>query len=156
MTVFIDADGCPVVDIAVREAKKLNIENIIVSDTAHDFSNINTKVITVDCEKDSADMKIVSLIKQGDIVITQDYGLAALCLAKNVIPLNQNGTVYTNSNIEAMLFSRYEAAKLRKSGKHLKGPAKRTADDDRKFTAKFRNLLIREGLTYDDNITDSI
>lgn len=141
MTVFIDADGCPVTAAAVCEAQKYNISCTVIADTAHYFSIEGADVLTVDCSKDSADMKIVSLIKQGDIVVTQDYGLAALVLAKGGKAINQNGLIYSGSNIDSLLYSRYENAKLRNSGNRIKGPGKRKKDADESFLTAFRTLL---------------
>ena len=83
MRIFIDADGCPVTESAVILAEQYDIECYVVCDTSHEFSFNNENVITVSKGKDSVDYKIVNLILPGDIVVTQDYGLAAMCLAKN-------------------------------------------------------------------------
>ena len=99
MRIFIDADGCPVTESAINFAKQHNIECYVVCDTSHEFSFNYASVITVSKGKDSADYKIVNLISPGDIVVTQDYGLAAMCLAKNARAINQNGLIYTDNNI---------------------------------------------------------
>lgn len=91
MKIFIDADGCPVVDIAVRIAKKYGVESTIICDTAHSIQRESAKMITVDKGVDSADFRLVNLVSAGDIAITQDYGLAAMCLSKKAIVLNQDG-----------------------------------------------------------------
>ncbi len=100
MRIFIDADGCPVTESAINFAKQHNIECYVVCDTSHEFSFNYASVITVSKGKDSADYKIVNLISPGDIVVTQDYGLAAMCLAKNARAINQNGLIYTDNNID--------------------------------------------------------
>lgn len=141
MQVFIDADGCPVVRLAADICSKHGIPVTLVCDTSHSFSNINAEVITVDKGADSADMKLVNLISCGDIVITQDYGLAAMCLARNGICISQDGLIYDSSNIDSLLFSRHIAKKIRRSGGKLKGPHKRTADDDKEFSQKFEGLI---------------
>lgn len=82
MRVFIDADGCPVTESAINFAKQHNIECYVVCDTSHEFSFNYANIITVSKGKDSADYKIVNLISPGDIVVTQDYGLAAMVPCK--------------------------------------------------------------------------
>ena len=80
---LIDADGCPVVNIAVRIARQHSIECLILCDSAHEFSKEGARTITVSKEADSVDFALVNLVQKGDVVVTQDYGLAAMCLAKD-------------------------------------------------------------------------
>lgn len=142
MKIFIDADGCPVVDTAVKIAKENNIECIIVTDTAHHFCKNGAKTITVSTGADSADFALVNLLERNDIAITQDYGLAAMCLAKGAYPINQNGLVFDSNNIDSLLLARHAAKKLRKSGKHrLKGPSKRTKQQDTAFEKSLRKVI---------------
>ncbi len=141
MHVFIDADGCPVVRLAADICCQYGVSCTVICDTAHIFEMKNAEVITVDKGADSADIKLANLILQGDIAVTQDYGLAALCLAKKARAINQNGLVYTDGNISSLLDSRYISKKIRNAGSRLKGPKKRTADDDKSFAAAFTKLL---------------
>lgn len=141
MQVYIDADGCPVVDITIAICKERNVPVTIVCDTSHFFSSDYADVVTVDKGSDSADMKVANLAANGDIVITQDYGLAAMCLAKRCICLSQNGMVYDESNIDSLLLSRHIAKKIRRSGGKLKGPHKRTNEENEKFKAKLIDIL---------------
>ncbi|MBR6531285.1 MAG: DUF188 domain-containing protein, partial [Clostridia bacterium] len=127
MKVFIDADGCPVVDITVITAKKHSLQCYIICDTAHEFKKDGAKTVVVEKGADSVDFKLVNLVSAGDIVVTQDYGLAAMCLARKAVPLSQNGLVFTDKNIDELLFSRYVSKKIRNAGGRLKGPSKRTA-----------------------------
>ena len=105
MKIYIDADGCPVVDITVATALKHNIECIIICDTAHVFNKEGAKTITVEKGVDSVDFKLVNMIGKDDIAVTQDYGLAAMCLARGAKAINQNGLIYNNKNIDELLFS---------------------------------------------------
>ncbi len=141
MEVFIDADGCPVVDITVGICRKYCIPVTIVCDTSHLFSSDYAKVITVEKGADSADMAVVNMVSSSDIVITQDYGLAAMCLARRCICLSQNGLVYDSTNIDSLLMSHHIAKKVRRSGGRLKGPHKRTAQQDEDFAARFIEIL---------------
>ena len=144
MKLLIDADGCPVVDIAVRLARQHNIECLILCDTAHEFSKEGARTITVSKGADSVDFALVNLLKKGDIVVTQDYGLAAMCLARGAVSLNQNDMVYTDDNIDALLHQRHTAQKIRRGGGRLKGPPKRSAEADRAFEATLEKILSKE------------
>ena len=141
MKIYIDADGCPVIGITIKLAKKYGIPCVAVCDTSHIFSLDGAEVITVSKGSDSADFKIVNLILKGDVVITQDYGLAAMCLAKEAVVLNQNGLQYTANNIESLLLSRHNAKKIRRSGGRLKGPPKRTPSEDEMFEKALDEIL---------------
>jgi uncharacterized protein YaiI (UPF0178 family) len=141
MQILIDADGCPVVDIAVRLARKHGIECLILCDTAHEFSKEGAATITVSKSADSVDFALVNLVQRGDLVVTQDYGLAAMCLARGAVPLNQNGMIYSDSNIDGLLHQRHAAQKIRKGGGRLKGPPKRGAEQDRAFEQALNNIL---------------
>ncbi len=141
MKIIIDADGCHVVDIALRVAEKHGTECVIVCDTSHIFSTDKAKVITVDKGADSADFKVVNMAVEGDIVVTQDYGLAAMCLARKAVPINQDGMIYTADNIEPLLQSRYTAKKIRNAGGRLKGPKKRTVAQDKAFEECIEGMM---------------
>jgi len=133
MTILIDADGCPVVDITVRIAKKNKIECILLCDTSHFFEKEGAKTITVSKGADSVDFALVNMLQKGDIVVTQDYGLAAMCLARNALPISQNGMIYNSNNIDGLLMQRHTAKKIRMAGGRLKGNAKRTPENDKNF-----------------------
>jgi len=144
MKMLIDADGCPVVDIAVRLARQYSIEYLILCDTAHEFSKEGARTITVSKGADSVDFALVNLVQKGDVVVTQDFGLAAMCLARGAVPLNQNGMVYTNDNIDALLHQRHTAQKIRRDDGRLKGPPKRGAEEDQAFEATLEKILSKE------------
>ena len=133
MKILIDADGCPVVDLTVRLAAKHGAECVILCDTAHEFNREGAQTVIVEKGADSVDFKLVNLVREGDIVVTQDYGLAAMCLARKAVPLSQNGMVYTDKNIDQLLFTRYVSKKIRNSGGRLKGPSKRKPEQDKAF-----------------------
>lgn len=140
MKILIDADGCPVVDLTVRIAAKHGIKCTILCDTSHEFKRDGAETIVVEKGADSVDFKIVNLVGEGDIVVTQDYGLAAMCLARNAVPLSQNGMVYTDKNIDQLLFTRYVSKKIRNAGGRMKGPSKRTPEQDKAFEAALKRL----------------
>lgn len=141
MKILIDADGCPVVDMAIRICKEHKTEIIIICDTCHVFNKEDVRTITVDKGADSADFKVVNMANKGDIIITQDYGLAAMCLAKRSKVISQNGMIYDNDNIDSLLLSRHTAKKIRNAGGRLKGPSKRTKQQDDDFANVFTKLL---------------
>lgn len=141
MKILIDADGCPVVDITIRVAKKFNIETIIMCDTSHIFNKPGIETIILSKGADSVDFALINKVNKGDIVVTQDYGLAAMVLSKEGYPINQNGKIYTNENIDELLFTRHLSKKARSSGKRMKGPKKRQREDDIKFEESLNNLI---------------
>lgn len=141
MKILIDADGCPVVKQATQIAKENNIEVVIFCDTSHIINNDYAKIITVSKGADSVDFALVNEVKIGDIVVTQDYGLATMVLSKGGKAITQNGMIISDSNLGLLLTSRYESKKARMSGAHLKGPKKRTAQNDEVFIKSFKSLI---------------
>ena len=141
MKIFIDADGCPVVDIAVRTAAKYGIGCTIICDTAHSIQREGADTIIVDKGADSADYRLVNLVSAGDIAITQDYGLAAMCLSRRAAVLNQDGRRYTEENISGLLEFRAVSAKIRRSGGRTKGIPKRTSQQDEMFQKALNELI---------------
>lgn len=141
MKILVDADACPVVDLTVREAKARNIPVTLITDTAHVLNRIDAEVITVEKGSDSADFKLVNLVQKGDLVVTQDYGLAAMVLAKGGRALNQNGMIYSEQNMDTLLFTRHIAKKVRMAGGRTKGPHKRTKEQDEDFLRTLQRML---------------
>lgn len=141
MRVVIDADACPVTDIALGICREREIPCLLVFDTSHFFNKEGAQCLIVDKGADSADLKISNTVSRGDIVITQDYGLAAMCLGKGAKVLNQNGLIFSDKNIENLLYSRFINKKIRQSGQRTKGPSRRTADNDAAFIKAFTFLL---------------
>ena len=141
MQVWIDADGCPVTDIAIRLAASHGIACTLLCDTAHELNRPGAATITVSKGADSVDFALVNLVQKGDIVVTQDYGLAAMCLSRGAVPMHQDGMRYTADNIDGLLFYRATAKKIRNAGGRLKGPPRRTKAQDQAFAAAFARLL---------------
>ena len=141
MKVLIDADGCPVVGIAVSLCREFGTECILLCDTAHELHREGTTTLVFDKGADSVDFALVNRVQAGDIVITQDYGLASMCLAKTEHILHQDGWAYTPYNIDALLFQRHAAKQHRAAGGRFKGPSKRTSQQDQAFAAALRALL---------------
>ena len=142
MTVYIDADACPVVRIAEDIAKKHHIPVTLVCDTSHLLTSDYSTVVTVGEGADAVDFALINRCERGDIVVTQDYGVAALALGKGARAIHQSGRRYTDENIDALLMERHLARKARNTKKHhLKGPSKRTDEDDRRVAESFERLI---------------
>ena len=141
MTILIDADGCPVVDSTVKIAAEHKIDCVILCDTSHVFEKPGAKTITVSKGADSVDFALVNMVQAGDIVVTQEYGLAAMCLSSAAVPISQNGMIYSDNNIDALLSERHTAKKIRMAGGRLKGNTKRTAEQNAAFETALRELL---------------
>ena len=146
MTVYIDADACPVTRIAERIAKEHGVPVVLLCDTNHQLTSEYSTVKIIGAGADAVDIALINLCKRGDIVVTQDYSVAALALGKGARAIHQSGKWYTDENIDVLLMERHLAKKARRSGKHhLKGPAKRTDEDDKRFAESFERL-VREAL----------
>lgn len=141
--ILVDADGCPVVEETIVLAKRYGLEVTLITDTAHVMNREDATTITVEKGSDSADFRLVNLVRKGDIIITQDYGLAAMVLSKGGHILNQNGSRYTNENIDGLLMSRHIGKKIRRAGGRTKGTSKRTKEQDDRFVYALE-ALIRE------------
>lgn len=141
MKVFIDADGCPVVNETVSLCREFNRECVVICDTSHRIEKDGAQTIVVEKGSDSADFKLVNLLSKGDIAITQDYALAAMGLSRGARIINQNGLEYTDKNIDSLLMSRFIARKVRNAGGRLKGPSKRTKEQTESFVEKLRQTL---------------
>ena len=143
MTILIDADGCPVVDLTLQIAKRFVVPVIILCDTAHQIEREGAQTLAFDKGADSVDFALVNRVKPGDVVVTQDYGLASMCLAKCARVLNQNGLEYTADNIDALMLRRYENKKLLRAGNDMnpKGSPKRTKEQDVRFADTLEKIL---------------
>ena len=151
-TIYIDADACPVVSIVERLAMKYNLPCTLLCDTNHVLQSDYSQVIVVGAGADAVDFKLISLLHKDDICVSQDYGVAAMALGKGCYAIHQSGKWYTNENIDRMLMERHLAKKARRSSKknHLKGPSKRTIEDDKRFEESFEKM-IRKVLCLESN-----
>lgn len=141
MKILVDADACPVKQIIVDVAKEYKIPVVMFIDTSHELYDGYSEIITVDKARDSVDLALINRAAKGDIVVTQDYGVAALALGKGAKALNQNGLIYTNGNIENLLLERHFSQKARRSGKRTAGPRRRAEEDDCRFETALKKQL---------------
>lgn len=149
MKILVDADACPVKEIILKIAKKCGVEVVMVCDTSHElrgFEEAGVRVITVDKSRDSADIALINLTAPGDAVVSQDYGVAAMALAKKAHCLNQNGLVYTESNIDSLLMERAAGQKIRRAGGRTPNPRRRTALNDKNFESALLGVLAACGV----------
>lgn len=143
MRILVDADACPVVRIVENIAEKHQIPVTLLCDTNHVLSSDYSEVKIIGAGADAVDFALVGICQKGDIVVTQDYGVAAMILGKGAYGIHQSGKWYTNDNIDQLLMDRHMAKKARRATKknHLKGPAKRTEEDNERFAVSFENLI---------------
>ena len=159
MQIFVDADACPVVGIVEKVAKEHNLPVTLLCDTNHVLSSDYSEVIVVGAGADAVDYKLISICHKGDIIVSQDYGVAAMVLGKGAkggdlgfepteaerrpYAIHQSGKWYTNENIDQMLMERHLNKKARRAfGKnHLKGPRKRISEDDEHFRESFEKMI---------------
>ncbi len=142
MTIYIDADACPVTRIAERVARERGVPVVLMCDTSHLLTSDYSQIRVIGEGADAVDIALINLCRRGDIVVTQDYGVAALALGKGARAIHQSGRWYTDDNIDGLLMERHLARVARRSAKsHLRGPAKRTREDDLRFEESFRRLV---------------
>ena len=144
MKIFVDVDACPVVRIVEEVAEKYRIDVTLLCDTNHILTSDYSEVIVVGAGADAVDYKLISICHKGDIVVSQDYGVAAMALGKGAYAIHQSGKWYTNENIDQMLMERHLNKKARRGShkNHLKGPKKRKEEDDKRFAQSFEKLVL--------------
>ena len=144
MHILVDADACPVVGIVEKIAKQYSIPCILLCDTNHVINSEYSEVKVIGAGADAVDYALINICRKGDIVVSQDYGVAAMALGKGAYAIHQSGKWYTNDNIDQMLMERHLNKKARRSShkKHIKGPKKRTAEDDERFAQSFEKMLL--------------
>ncbi len=143
MQILIDADSCPVVGIVEKIAKQNSISCMLLCDTNHLINSDYSQVKIIGAGADAVDFALINICHKGDIVVSQDYGVAAMALGKGAYAIHQSGKWYTNDNIDQLLMERYLAKKARmgKGKHHLKGPSKRTGEDNKRFEDSFVRLV---------------
>jgi uncharacterized protein YaiI (UPF0178 family) len=140
--VLVDADACPVTNIIIRTAKKYGVRVILFFDTSHIFDDDYAEVVVTGKGRDAADFVLVNNAKQGDIVVTHDYGLAAMACSKGAKAIHPNGFIYTEETLDRLLFERHLSAKVRRAGGRTSGPRRRAQADNERFEKAFARLLM--------------
>lgn len=140
MKILVDADACPVKDIIIKIAKELKINVIMFVDTSHILNDGYSRVVTVSQGKDAVDIALINQTEKGDVVVTQDYGVASMVLGKQAYAINQNGLIYNEDNIDGLLFERHLSQKVRRAGGRTRGPKKRNKQANHQFEKVFWEL----------------
>lgn len=140
MKILVDADACPVKEEILKVAKKHHLDVHMFFDTAHVYEDGYSTVYILDKGADSVDYALINKTTKGDIVVTQDYGVATMALSKQALAINQNGLIYTDDNIMTLLSKRAHSQKIRRH-KNLKGPKKRIKKDDITFMKNLEKLV---------------
>ena len=155
MKILVDADACPVVRIVEKIAIQKDIPCILLCDTNHVMHSDYSEVKIIGAGADAVDFALVNICKNGDVVVSQDYGVAAMALGKGAHAIHQSGKWYTNENIDQMLMERHIAKQARRSKNkhHLKGPSKRTEEDDKRFEESFYKLIEIQQISNDKGCT---
>ncbi|MBM7836379.1 YaiI/YqxD family protein [Clostridium sardiniense] len=141
MKIIIDGDACPSISKIENLAKEYAIEVNIFVDIHHFIQSDYSKVVIVDSGFQSVDMYVVNNSQNGDIVVTQDYGVAAMCLPRGVNVISPKGSIYTEKNIDLLLEQRHISQKIRKAGGRFKGPKKRTSEDEERLLNNLRSII---------------
>jgi uncharacterized protein YaiI (UPF0178 family) len=140
MRILVDADACPVKEIIVSLAKQMNLTVLMYFDTSHQYNDGYSTVTIVDKGHDSVDYKLISEVQERDIIVTQDYGVASMALAKSAFAINQNGLVFTEDNIMGLLNQRAFHQKIRKHSR-VRGPKKRSKENNEIFQKHLKKLI---------------
>ncbi len=142
MKIFVDADACPVKEIIVDAAKERGLELIFVVSFAGYFDRgWNAQKIVVDTSPQAVDLAIINRVAAGDLVVTQDYGLASLVIGKGGLAISPHGKIFHDGNMDGLLWQRHIHHEARKAGARVKGPKKRSQEDNARFRENFLRLL---------------
>ena len=141
MKILIDGDGCPVIGQTIEIAKEYGIGVIIFCDTAHQIEREYAITRVVEKGNDAVDFKVANEAVAGDLVITGDYGLVAMCKDKSAHVMNHNGLIFNDDNLDSLLFARHIGKEVRRKGGKTKGPKKRDKSKDEAFKQTLIKLL---------------
>ena len=147
MKILVDADACPVKEQIEQIARGYELPVLMFIDTSHMLASDYSEIILVSKAPDAVDFALINRTSRGDIVVTQDYGVAAMALGKKAYAIHPGGKRYTDETIETLLMERDIAKKVRRAGGRAGGHAKkRTTLDDMRFQSAF-DQLCREVLS---------
>lgn len=160
---FIDADACPVMREALACARAARMPVLIVGNTTQNLARhirpddprdaahakgadarhagFWAEILDVSIGADSADFAIVELLQPGDVVVTQDIGLASMVLGRGAAAIGVRGRIYDKATIDMQLFIRHEEKKVRRAGGRTRGPAAFTSEDRGRFKQNLTHLL---------------
>lgn len=141
MKIIVDADATPkkALETCKAAAAEFSVDLVTVASFNHRIESDHH--ITVGNAPQEADLQVVNLTCKGDIVVTQDWGLAAIVLGKGANALSPAGRIFHRETIEFLLEERELKAKFRRGGGRTRGPKKRTSIDDDNFKKSLYRLL---------------
>ena len=144
MKLLVDADACPksVLRICMRVAEKYGLPVITVASFNHCIESDHHVIVGDDPQE--TDFKIINSTEAGDVVVTQDWGLAAIVLGKGARSLSPTGREFRPERIEFLLEERDVKAKFRRKGGRTKGPRKRTTEDDQRFESCLERVISQQ------------
>ena len=149
-TIVVDADACPVKREIYETAERFGASVLMVASYDHRIEpEPGVTVVQVDRSSQSADMYIVNHVSPGNIVVTQDFGLACMAIGKGAVVLSPRGERYTNENIDYLMERRHMLAKQRRSGGKTKGPKAMSETDRDRFQQKLTKVLQNEQEKHD-------
>lgn len=141
MRILVDADACPVIYIIEKVSRVNDVKVILFADTSHLLSSDYCEARVVEKGKDSVDTALINEMKKGDVVVTQDYGVAALALAKKGKAISQDGLIFDETNIDGLLLARHVNQQIRRGGGKMPSNKKRTKENNKTFERNFIKLL---------------
>ncbi|MEQ8201556.1 MAG: YaiI/YqxD family protein [Syntrophomonadaceae bacterium] len=142
MKIVVDADACPVKDIIEIVAGRCGVEVVLVSNPHHHLQSRYAAIVVVDGASQAADLAIMNMVRRGDVVVTQDYGLASMVMARGCYALDPSGRIFDDDNIDRLLMSRFLNQKARRAGDRIKGPRKRAKPDDDRFARSLERIIV--------------
>lgn len=145
MAIIVDGDGCAGRNIIEEVAKKYNVSLKIYCDFNHVIASDYGEVIIMESGYQAVDMRIANEAKRDDIVVTQDYGVAAMVLGKKSYAISPKGYIFSENNIDKLLFERHLSAKARRSGNKTSNPKKRTEEDNERLRYNLEKLILQSG-----------
>lgn len=150
MKIYVDADACPVKQEILQLAAKYMVIPVFVFSISHSGNHKllehdrNIELIMVDNESQAADMAIMNRVTEKDVVVTGDFGLASIALSKKAAVVSHNGSSFTEKNIDRLLYERHLSAAIRRSGGRVKGPAKRSKEENEAFKNNLECVILKK------------
>ena len=142
-SLLVDADACPIsVRIKLENAmRRYRMRLIFFTDQNHEINPGYGEVEVVAQGHDAVDYALIARVIPGDIVVTQDYGLAALAISRRAYAIHPSGMEYTSQNIDLLLMERHLAGKARKAGERFRNQKRRSHKEDHHFDKQLKMVI---------------
>ena len=148
-TLFVDADACPVTRDALAIARARKVPAVLVANATQNLARYagrpGVECVEVSGGRDAADFAIVERLRAGDVVVTQDIGLAAMVLGRGARAVSPRGRIYSAATIDMELAVRHAEQRHRRAGGRTKGPSAFEDEDRERFAAVLGRVLSDEG-----------